>query len=46
VDEWCRGKSGLVRKQAKEVKSFEDAADYIALSPEDFQRVISTCPTP
>lgn len=46
MDSWCMGKSGLVRKQAKEVKPFEESEGYLALSPEDFQRIISTCPTP
>jgi hypothetical protein len=46
VEPWCQGKVGLVRKQSKEVKSFESSADYLALSPEDFQRIIQTCPQP
>jgi len=41
---WCQGKIGLVRKQAKEVIPFRDANGYIAVSPEDFKRVLDKCP--
>jgi outer membrane biogenesis lipoprotein LolB len=44
VQEWCRGKIGLVRKQAKEVKSFQSSDDFIAISPSDFQLIINSCP--
>lgn len=39
---WCDGKHGLVRKQDKEVIDFQKG--WIAMSPEDFTRVIETCP--
>ncbi len=44
--EWCRGKVGLVRTQAQEVKSFEKSKGFYALSPEDLQVLISQCPQP
>lgn len=41
---WCQGKVGLVRKQAHEVLPFSQAEDYLAVSPEDFKRVLDRCP--
>lgn len=41
---WCQGKTGLVRKQDKEVKPFSESNDYIAVSPEDFKRILDRCP--
>lgn len=46
VEQWCQNKVGLVRKQDKEVLPFNQSDDYLALSPQDFQKIISSCPTP
>lgn len=46
VEPWCQGKTGLVRKQSKEVKSFIDSADFLAISPADFKQILNNCPTP
>lgn len=41
---WCQGRVGGVRVQAKEVRSFSQMKNYLAVSPEDFQHIIQTCP--
>lgn len=46
VEAWCQGQVGLVRKQDKITKSFKDSKDYIAMTLEDLQQLIATCPKP
>lgn len=42
--EWCAGKSGFVRAQAKQVIAPKDANGFIGMTPEDFSRVLEACP--
>jgi hypothetical protein len=44
VEPWCQDKVGLVRKQSKEVKSFEDSKEYICMSNSDFVKIVQSCP--
>ena len=44
VEPWCQGKVGLVRRQAQQVIPFEEANEYFALTPDDFNKVIQGCP--
>lgn len=42
--QWCEGKSGFVRAQAKEVIPATRARGMVAMTPEDFARVLEACP--
>lgn len=42
--EWCQGKSGFVRAQAREVVPVSKARGWVAMSPDDFSRVLEGCP--
>jgi hypothetical protein len=42
--EWCQGKTGFVRAQAKVVIPATNAEGFIAMTPEDFGRIIESCP--
>lgn len=41
---WCKGKVGFVRTQSKEHKSYSQAADWVAMSPQDITRLLEACP--
>jgi hypothetical protein len=42
--DWCQGKSGFVRSQAQEVIPVSKAKGMIAMTPDDFSRVLEACP--
>lgn len=42
--EWCQGKTGFVRAQAREVIAPERARGMVGMTPEDFTRLLEACP--
>jgi hypothetical protein len=44
-EEWCGGEEGLYRPSAKDHLTFTEGKNYIAVSPEDFNKIIKSCPS-